>query len=126
MMKLKILMTELTFQILLTIGSMIYLINDYFQKDRINEFFIVLFFVGTANLLGFVLRISLVSSKFHRYYFFGVIVFFLAAYIITRFDPEASIVIYFLGIGGILFNVYYLIYGFFAVKKLSDEMKIAR
>lgn len=122
-MKLKILIAELTFQMMLTLGSIIYLINDYFQKDQISEIFIALFFVGLANIVGFVLRISVVKSCFHPYYFFGVIIFFLMIYLMSKFDPAVNFVMYFMQAGGFLINIYYLIYGYLTVKKLSGEMK---
>lgn len=122
-MKLKILIAELSFQILLTVGSIIYLINDYIQKDQINEIFLAMFFVGLANLLGFVLRISISASKFHRYYFLGVITFFLLLYLLTQIKSEMNFTINYMQIGGLIFNMYYLIYGFITVKKLSNEMK---
>ena len=124
-MKLKILITELAFQTLLTVGSIFCVMYEYFQNDQLMAFFIALFFVGSGNLLGFLIRISVIASKFHRYYFFGVIVFFLLIFLLSTFDPNVEIIFNFLGIGGLLFNLYYLIYGFFIVKKLSDEIKIS-
>jgi hypothetical protein len=125
-MKFKILTAELSFQILLTVGSIIYLIMDYIQKDQINEIFLSMFFVGIANLVGFVIRISMTASKFHLYYFLGVIIFFLFLYLLTQIKSEMNFTINYMQIGGVLFNIYYLIYGFINVKKISNEMKTAQ
>ena len=125
-MKLNILKTEVIFQTLLTFVSLIYVIFDWIQKTEVAEIFIALFFIGVSNLLGFLLRISLVASKFHRYYFFGVILFFLILYGITSLtaNPHIEFAIYFMGIGGMFFNIYYLIYGFCLIKTMKEN-KIA-
>lgn len=125
-MKLNILKTEVVFQSLLTFISLAYVIFDYVQKTEGTEFFIALFFIGVSNLLGFLLRISLVPSKFHRYYFFGVILFFLILYCITSLtvDSHTEFAIHFMGVGGMLFNVYYLVYGFCLIKTMKQN-KIA-
>lgn len=117
-MKLNILKTEVIFQTILSLGSLIYLIIDYNKHDQASDFFIVLFFIGVSNLLGFLIRISTVASKFHRYYFFGVIVFFLSLYFMASMYVNSNVdfVMYFMGFGGILFNIYYLIYGFTIIK----------
>jgi len=125
-MKLKILITELAFQILLSIGSIFYVIYEYFKNDQLMAFFIALFFVGSGNLLGFLIRISVIANKFHRYYFFGVIVFFLLIFLLSKFDPNVEIIFNFLGMGGVLFNLYYLIYGYLTIRKLSDEIEIRK
>jgi hypothetical protein len=123
-MKLKILITELAFQTLLSIGSIFYVMYAYFKNDQLMAFFIALFFVGAGNLIGFLIRISVIASKFHRYYFFGVIVFFLLIYLLSKFDPNVEIIFNFLGMGGVLFNLYYLIYGYLTIRKLSDEIMV--
>ncbi|PJJ67495.1 hypothetical protein [Chryseobacterium geocarposphaerae] len=125
-MKLNILKAEVIFQTLLTFISLTYVIFDYVQKTEGTEFFIALFFIGVSNLLGFLLRISLVGSQFHRYYFFGVILFFLILYSITSLtvDSHIEFAIYFMGVGGMLFNVYYLVYGFCLIKTMKQN-KIA-
>lgn len=125
-MKLNILKAEVIFQTLLTFISLTYVIFDYVQKTEGTEFFIALFFIGVSNLLGFLLRISLVGSQFHRYYFFGVILFFLILYCITSLAVNSHIefAIYFMGVGGMLFNVYYLVYGFCLIKTMKQN-KIA-
>jgi len=125
-MKLKILITELAFQILLSIGSIFYVIYEYFKNDQLMAFFFALFFVGSGNLLGFLIRISVIANKFHRYYFFGVIVFFLLIFLLSKFDPNVEIIFNFLGMGGVLFNLYYLIYGYLTIRKLSDEIEIRK
>lgn len=120
-MKQKIFITELIFQTLLTLGSILYIIYNYFQIDSFSEFFIALFFVGVANLLGFIIRITLISSKFQRYYFFGVILFFIALYVLCKFDFDTVFILYYLGIGGALFNIYYLLYGFYLIKNYPTD-----
>lgn len=125
-MKLNILKAEVIFQTLLTFISLKYVIFDYVQKTEGTKFFIALFFIGVSNLLGFLLRISFVGSQFHRYYFFGVILFFLILYGITSLtvDSHIEFAIYFMGVGGMLFNVYYLVYGFCLIKTMKQN-KIA-
>lgn len=122
-MKLNILKTEVIFQTILSLGSLIYLIIDYNKHDQASDFFIALFFIGVSNLLGFLIRISTVASKFHRYYFFGVIVFFLSLYFTASMYVNSNVdfVMYFMGTGGILFNIYYLIYGFIIIKNYSTK-----
>lgn len=123
-MKQKILITELALQILLSVGCLMYLIYDYVHKDMISEIFIALFFVGAANLAGFVIRVSIVASKFHRYYFFGVLAFFLFLYILVKFDVKMDYTLNYMVIGGVLFNIYYLYYGFLVIKKISNQVKL--
>lgn len=117
-MKLNILKTEVALQTILTLGCLIYLIIDYNKQAQASDFFIALFFIGAANLLGFLIRASTVASKFHRYYFFGVILFFLSLYFIASIfvDSNIDFIMYFMGIGGVLFNIYYLIYRFYIIK----------
>lgn len=122
-MKLNILKTEVIFQTILSLGSLIYLIIDYNKHDQASDFFIALFFIGVSNILGFLIRISTVASKFHRYYFFGVIVFFLSLYFMASMyvNSDIDFVMYFMGIGGILFNIYYLFYGFTIIKNYPTK-----
>lgn len=122
-MKLNILKTEVIFQTILSLGSLIYLIIDYNKHDQASDFFIALFFIGVSNLLGFLIRISTVASKFHRYYFFGVIVFFLSLYFTASMYVNSNVdfVMYFMGTGGILFNIYYLIYGSIIIKNYPTK-----
>lgn len=123
-MKLKILTVELVFQILLSIGSTLCVIYQYFQNDFLMAFLIALFFVGVGNLIGFFVRLSTIESQFHKYYSYGVIAFFVLTFLLYKFDLEEETIFNFLGIGGVLFNLYYLMYGFINVKKLSDETKM--
>lgn len=122
-MKLNILKVELIFQILLSLGSFIYLVIDYDKLNQASGFFIILFFIGVSNLLGFLIRISTVSSRFNRYYILGVILFFLSLYLLFSVNGDSNInfVMYFMGIGGLLFNIYYLFYGFYIIKKYSKQ-----
>lgn len=124
-MKLNILKAEVIFQTILTFVSLAYVFFDYVQKTEGMEFFIALFVIGVSNLLGFLLRISLVASKLHRYYFFGVILFFLILYGITSLTVNSNIefAIYFMVIGGMLFNIYYLVYGFCLIKTMKQNKK---
>ncbi|OBW42458.1 hypothetical protein AB670_01159 [Chryseobacterium sp. MOF25P] len=122
-MKLNILKTEVAFQILLSLGSFLYLVIDHNKQNQASDFFIALFFIGVANLLGFLIRISVVASKLHRYYFFGVILFFLLLFGISSLtiDSKVDFVMNFMGIGGILFNIYYLVYGFYLIRNHSKK-----
>ncbi|GAA4153893.1 hypothetical protein GCM10022217_10150 [Chryseobacterium ginsenosidimutans] len=122
-MKLNILKAEVIFQTILSFGSLLYIIFDYTQNAQGTDFFIALFFVGVSNLLGFLIRISLIASRFHRYYFFGVVLFFLTLYFITALSVDSKIefAFYFMGIGGVLFNIYYLIYGFYLIETKKEE-----
>lgn len=117
-MDLKILKTELAFQFLLSFGSILYIIFQNEEYDKVVQFFIILFFVGIANFVGFVVRISIILSKYNQYYFFGVIAFFLLMYFSFLFSKNYSndFLIYYLGIGGVLFNIYYLLYGLYLIK----------
>lgn len=122
-MKLNILKAEVIFQSLVSIVSTLYIIIDYFQKNSGMGFFIALFFVGISNLLGFLLRVFLFSSKFNRYYFFGVTLFFVILYLssMLTMDSRIDMVFYFMGIGGVLFNIYYLLYGFYIIKMTGKD-----
>ena len=117
-MKNNILKAEVIFQILVSLISLLYVMADYQQKTLGSEFFIALFYVGVSNLIGFLLRVSLSKSKFHRYYFFGVILFFIILYIlaVSVIDSKTDFIMYFMGAGGVLFNIYYLAYGFYLAK----------
>ncbi|MCD1116671.1 hypothetical protein [Chryseobacterium turcicum] len=124
-MKLNILKIEVALQTILTLGCLIYLIIDYNNQALASDFFIALFFIGAANQLGFLIRVFTVASKFHRYYFFGVILFFILLYFLSSMYANSNIdfVMYFMGIGGILFNIYYLIYGFYIIKNYEANKK---
>lgn len=124
-MKLNILKAEAVFQALLSLGSLFYVIDRYFREVLISEFFIALFFAGLSNLLGFLIRISVVKSILHRYYFFGVIFFFISLYVITSLtvDSNVDFGVYFMGAGGIFFNICYLVYGFYIIKNYHEEEK---
>lgn len=124
-MKLNILKAEVILQTILSLGSLIYLIIDYNKLAQVSDFFIALFFIGFANLLGFLIRVFTVASKFHRYYFFGVILFFISLYFVSLMYADSNIdfVMYFMGIGGVLFNIYYLIYGFYIIKNYEANKK---
>ncbi|SDI60965.1 hypothetical protein SAMN05421846_110116 [Chryseobacterium taeanense] len=117
-MKLKVLKAEVIFQLMVSLIGLLYVTVDYSQKSAGMTFFIALFYVGISNLLGFLLRVSLFASKFNRYYFFGVILFFVILYLVSIFtmDSRIDMVFYFMGIGGVLFNIYYLLYGFYLIK----------
>ncbi|WP_262152315.1 hypothetical protein [Chryseobacterium foetidum] len=123
-MKLKILTVELVFQILLSIGSTLCVVYQYFQNDFLMAFLIALFFVGIGNLIGFFIRLSTIQSPFNKYYFYGIVVFFAMTFLLYKFDFGEETIFNFLGIGGVLFNLYYLMYVFINVKKLSDEAKV--
>lgn len=123
-MKLKILTVELVFQSLLSIVTTLCVIYQYFQNDFLMAFLIALFFVGIGNLIGFFVRLSTIESPFNKYYFYGIVVFFVLTFLLYKFDLEEETIFSFLGIGGVLFNLYYLFYGFINVKKLSDEAKV--
>ncbi|MEG0760341.1 hypothetical protein [Chryseobacterium sp.] len=123
-MKLNILKIEVIFQIILSLGSLFYILVDYSKHDQASDFFIALFFIGVANLLGFLIRISTVASKFHRYYFFGVLAFFLLLYTLVKVDVKMDYTLNYMVIGGVLFNIYYLYYGFLVIKKISNQVKL--
>ena len=112
-MKLNILKTEVIVQTIVSLAFFLPVAVNYYQKTQQSDFFIALFFVGILNLIGFLLRVSLSKSRFHRYYFFGVILFFIILYFNAVYltDFRKDFVINFMGIGGVLFNIYYLIYG---------------
>ncbi|WP_185205332.1 hypothetical protein [Chryseobacterium sp. C3] len=122
-MKLKILIGEAIVQTVISLVFFSYAIADYFEKTSGTEFFIALFYVGISNLIGFLLRVSLSKSKFHRYYFFGVLIFFQLLFVAVLLfnDSKIEYVLYFMGIGGVLFNIYYLIYGFYNVKTMQQN-----
>ncbi len=124
-MKLNILKAEVVFQTIVSFISLLYVVSDYIQSENPTEFFIALFFVGVSNLAGFVLRVLLSKSKFHRYYFFGVLIFFQLLFVAALLfnDSKIEYVLYFMGIGGILFNIYYLVYGFYLIKTMQQIKK---
>lgn len=122
-MKLRILKAETIFQTMVSFAGLVYICLDYNQKP-ISKFFIALFFVGVSNLLGFLLRILMSKSKFHQYYLFGVILFFVTIYFAAVFssDFNRDLILYFIGIGGVLFNIYYIVYGFYLNKSLEPHI----
>ncbi|MCQ4141316.1 hypothetical protein [Chryseobacterium sp. EO14] len=122
-MERKILIGEAIFQTIVSFISLLYVVSDYIQSENPTEFFIALLFIGISNVLGFLVRISLFASKFHRYYFFGVLIFFQLLFVAVLLfnDSKIEYVLYFMGIGGVLFNIYYLIYGFYNVKTMQQK-----
>lgn len=117
-MKINILKSEVILQTMLTVGSIMYVLFNYIQNNQGLDFFIALFLIGVSNLVGFLIRVSVSKSKFHRYYFFGVILFFIILYLAKAYtgDSQLDYILYFMGIGGMLFNIYYLIYGFYLIR----------
>lgn len=122
-MKRKILIGEAVFQTVISLIFFSCAIADYFEQKPGTEFFIALFYIGISNLIGFLLRVSLSKSRFHRYYFYGVLLFFQLLFVAVLLfnDSKIEYVLYFMGIGGVLFNIYYLIYGFYNVKTMQQN-----
>lgn len=122
-MERKILTGEAVFQTVISLIFFSCAIADYFEQKPGTEFFIALFYIGISNLIGFLLRVSLSKSRFHRYYFYGVILFFIILYFgaVCLSDSRMDFVVSFMGIGGVLFNIYYLIYGFYNVKTMQQN-----
>lgn len=122
-MKRKILTGEAIVQTVISLVFFLPMIVDYYEKTQRSDFFIALLYVGVSNLIGFLLRVSLSKSRFHRYYFFGVLIFFQLLFVAVLLfnDSKIEFVLYFMGIGGVLFNIYYLIYGFYNVKTMQQN-----
>ncbi|SMP21165.1 hypothetical protein [Chryseobacterium profundimaris] len=122
-MKLRILKAETIFQTMVSLAGLVYICLDYNQKP-IAKFFIALFFVGVSNLLGFLLRVLISKSKFHQYYVFAVILFFVVIYFAAVFssDSNRDAILYLMGIGGVLFNIYYIAYGFHLFESLQPHI----
>ncbi|WP_415328081.1 hypothetical protein [Chryseobacterium sp. MMS23-Vi53] len=124
-MRLNILKLEVVLQTIISFVSLLVITFDYFQNNEGTDFFIALFFVGVSNLLGFLIRICLFASRFHRYYFFGVAQFFVLLYFAAVYSESFNekFIFYFMGIGGVLFNIYYLCYGFYLIKNIENNKK---
>jgi hypothetical protein len=122
-MKLTILKTEVIVQTVVSLAFFLPVAVNYYQKTQQSDFFIALFFVGISNLIGFLLRVLISKSRFHRYYFCGVILFFIILYFnaVYLIDFRKDFVINFMGIGGVFFNIYYLIYGFYNIKTMQQN-----
>ncbi|WP_294311933.1 hypothetical protein [uncultured Chryseobacterium sp.] len=122
-MKSNILKGEVILQTIISLTLLWYAATCYYQKVSGSEFFIALFFIGVSNIVGFLVRASLSKSRFHRYYFYGVILFFVILYFMAVLfsDSKMDYVINFMGIGGIFFNMYYLGYGFYMVKTMHQN-----
>lgn len=122
-MKRKILTGEAIVQTVISLVFFLPMIVDYYEKTQRSDFFIALLYVGVSNLIGFLLRVSLSKSKLHWYYFYGVLLFFQLLFVAVLLfnDSKIEYVLYFMGIGGVLFNIYYLIYGFYNVKKMQQN-----
>ena len=121
-MERKILTGEAVFQTVISLLFFSYAIADYFEQKPGTEFFIALFYIGISNLICFLLRVSLSKSSFNGYFFYGVILFFIIRYFVA-FCFIVSRLVFLLGlmgIGGVLFIIYYLIYGFYIVKTLQQ------
>ena len=124
MKKFKILRKEVYFQFVLSsIAVIICLYNIAIESgdDITFWFFIVLFFIGVINLVGFIIRLFLVKHKLNWIYLSGVIFYLLLLYIIYRMKIGDYTLIYYVGIGGVTFNLFYLWYGYFITKNLSAE-----
>ncbi|WP_294321027.1 hypothetical protein [uncultured Chryseobacterium sp.] len=122
-MKTTILKGEAILQAIISLVFFLYAFADYNRHTPGSEFFIALFYIGVSNLIGFLLRVSLSKSRFHRYYFYGVILFFVILYFMAVLfsDSKMDYVINFMGIGGVIFNMYYLGYGFYMVKTMHQN-----
>ncbi|KQT18592.1 hypothetical protein ASG31_07715 [Chryseobacterium sp. Leaf404] len=98
-MRFQIFKLEAIFQSLITLGGLIYNLNFYHSyKDT--DFLSSLLLFGLANVMGFLIRISLVKSTLNHYYFYGVVLFFLILFALIKLCETGDFEMHFMQVGG--------------------------
>lgn len=124
-MKLKILKTELIFQILVILACTTWFLVRGIQD---NYFYILVYIfpsLAAVNFLGFFVRIFTVRSKWMAYYFMAVLIYLPILFLLWGMYESSYffiLKIYFYA-GSVLISLYYTVSGFFIIQ---DETKIQK
>ena len=127
-MKRKILKIEVISQFVLTISFFLFfLYSIFFIAQKIELiYFGLLFLIGAFNLIGLVIRLFLVRSTLNFIYLISVLAFFILSFAIyyfqyLDFEGDADLIMKYLFSFGLLFNIYYIAYGYYMLKNWTQE-----
>ena len=123
-MKLKILKTELIFQIVVILACFIWFISGQLKSDGFLILLYILPILAISNILGFLVRIFTYQSRLMVYYFFGAIFYLLILGLMGLIDQVSNSTffkIYLFG-GSLLISLYYTISGFFIIRENRESI----
>jgi len=125
-MKLKILKIELAFQILLFLACGIWFILGGLSQNTSYILFYILPLLALSNLVGFLIRIFTVKSKWMMYYFFAVLIYLTTLFLmaLSGESPTSTFSKAYLFGGSLLLSLFYTISGFFILKETKRNSEI--
>lgn len=117
MKKLSILKIETILQSIISAAAAFFFLSDW------NMFILFgLFWIGVSNIVGFLIRIFLIQSKFNIIYSAAVVLFFLLLGFFASFTTFLDeYFVHFIFIFGILLNLFYIFYGFILIKNWNQK-----
>lgn len=117
MKKLSILKIETILQSIISAVAAFFFLSDW------NMFILFgLFWIGVSNIVGFLIRIFLIQSKFNIIYSAAVVLFFLLLGFLASFTTFLDeYFVHFISIFGILLNLFYIFYGFILIKNWNQK-----
>ena len=117
MKKLSILKIETILQSIISAVAAFFFLSDW------NMFILFgLFWIGVSNIVGFLIRIFLIQSKFNILYSAAVVLFFLFLGFLASFTTFLDeYFVHFISIFGILLNLFYIFYGFILIKNWNQK-----
>ena len=121
MKKLKVLKKEVKLQMILSSIALVICLFALSMGEKDTRAFAILislFLIGVFNLIGFVVRLFVVKDSFNLMYLAAVLIFFFGFIFIL--DQRESVQIIYVGIGGVLLNIYYLWYGHHLTKNWNS------
>lgn len=125
MMKMKILKTELIFQILVLLACFIWFLVTGIHDNYFYILFYIFPILAAANFLGFFVRIFTVRSKWMAYYFMAVIIYLPILFLLWGMYESSYFFIskiYFYA-GSVLISLYYTVSGFFIIQDQRINLK---
>ena len=125
-MKLKILKIELTVQILLFLACSIWFVLGGLSQNTSYILFYILPLLALFNLVGFLVRIFTVRSKWMMFYFFAVLIYLaiLVLMALINVNPTSTFSNAYLFGGSLLLSLFYTISGFFILKETKQTSEI--
>lgn len=117
MKKLSILKIETILQSIISAVAAFFFLRDW------NMFILFgLFWIGVSNIVGFLIRIFLIQSKFNILYSAAVVLFFLLLGFLASFTTFLDeYFVQFISVFGILLNLFYIFYGFILFKNWNQK-----
>ncbi len=117
MKKLSILKIETILQSIFSAGAAFFFLSAW------NMFILFgLFWIGVSNIVGFLIRIFLIQSKFNILYSAAVVLFFLLLGFLASFTTFLDeYFVQFISVFGILLNLFYIFYGFILIKNWNQK-----